>query len=58
MSVQLTVLKDPDFGDVDVMAPEYGPERYWLWDDDDNRIDLSRKQAAQLRDWLIENLPL
>jgi hypothetical protein len=40
------------------MAPEYGPERYWLWDDDDNRIDLSRKQAVQLRDWLIENLPL
>jgi hypothetical protein len=58
VSVQLTVLKDPDFGDVDVMAPEYGPERYWLWDDDDNRIDLSRKQAKQLRDCLIENLPL
>ena len=56
MSVCLAELEDDGFDTIEVMAPDYDKEYIWLWlaDDPDIRIDLSRKQARQLRDVLDE----
>lgn len=52
MSVGLANLTDPDFDDIEVMAPDYGKEYVWLWQGGehgtDQRIDLSRSQLTQL----------
>jgi len=58
MSVQLCVLKDPEFADIELMAPDLDVEYIWLWDagHGENRIDLSRKQIRELRDVLNELL--
>ena len=52
MSVGLADLTDPDFDDIEVMAPDYDKEYVWLWQGGehgtDNRIDISRSQLVQL----------
>lgn len=59
MSVQLCVLKDPEFDAVELMAPDYDVDHLWIWLEADgaNRIDLSRKQMRELRDALNRYLP-
>jgi hypothetical protein len=59
MSIQLRVLRDPEFTDIELMAPDLDADYIWLWDADgaDHRIDLSRKQMRELRDALNELLP-
>ena len=54
MSVQLCVLKDKGETTLELMAPDYGAERVWLWEEQDgaNRLDLSREQMRQLRNAL------
>ena len=56
MSVGLRVLKGgKDFDDIEVMAPDYDKEYLWLWDSEaNNRIDLSRDQLRELKDFLQE----
>lgn len=59
MSVGLKVLSGgTDFDDVEIMAPDYGKEYLWLWHEETaaNRIDLSRDQLRELRDFLNEML--
>lgn len=63
MSVGLAVLKGGgesghDCQDVEVMAPDYGREYIWLWNESDasNRIDLNQSQMIQLRDLLNQLL--
>ncbi len=52
MSVGLADLTDPDFDDIEVMAPDYDKEYVWLWQGGEhgteNRIDISRSQLVQL----------
>jgi hypothetical protein len=58
VSVQLCVIRDPEFSDIELMAPDYDCRYVWIWDEGDgeNRIDLSRKQMRELRDVLTEIL--
>jgi hypothetical protein len=58
MSVQLCVMKDKGCEAVELMASDYGAKDVWLWLEEDgaNRIDLSEKQARELRDALDELL--
>jgi hypothetical protein len=59
MSVGLKILNGgSDFDDIEVMAPDYGKEYLWLWQeaDGENRIDLSRDQLREFRDFLNEIL--
>ena len=59
MSVGLLILNGgTDFDDIEVMAPDYGKEYLWFWREEDGevRIDLSRDQLRQLRDFLNEIL--
>lgn len=51
MSVCLHTLKDPEQHDVEVWAPDYSVFNVWLvYEDGDDRIDLSLDQLRQLRD--------
>jgi hypothetical protein len=57
MSVQLHELKGgKDFDDIEIMAPDYDKESFWMWRayDGENRIDFSLEQMRALRDWLNE----
>ncbi len=52
MSVGLANLTDPDFDEIEVMAPDYGKEYVWLWQGGehgtDQRINMSGSQLVQL----------
>jgi hypothetical protein len=60
VSVQLLELRDPEFETVELMSPDFDMDYFWLWPapaDVDQRIDLSRKQILELRDWLNKEFP-
>ena len=55
MSVCLFSIPDEDIkaNAIEVMASDYDSEHLWIYDIDENRVDLTKRQLQVLAEWAL-----